>query len=135
METGGLLLSFALGAHAAGRLLVAASGPWWAWLRCVACLAGARCRDEQIGAWPLHALSGAALSGLCVGRANDSGILVLSFLLVELFDSFSLLGGKLFGRNLLAPRISPRKTWEGFGLRRLVLSAWPSRYRWLIKTL
>lgn len=40
-------------------------------------------------------------------------VLVLSFFLVEIFDSFSLLGGRLFGRRPLVPRLSPRKTWEG----------------------
>lgn len=40
-------------------------------------------------------------------------LLVLAFFLVELFDSFSLLGGKLYGRTPLVPRLSPRKTWEG----------------------
>ena len=40
-------------------------------------------------------------------------ILVLAFFLVEMFDSFSLLGGKLYGRTPLVPRLSPRKTWEG----------------------
>jgi len=40
-------------------------------------------------------------------------ILVLAFFLVEMFDSFSLLGGKLYGRTSLVPRLSPRKTWEG----------------------
>ncbi|WP_421693099.1 phosphatidate cytidylyltransferase [Aestuariivirga sp.] len=40
--------------------------------------------------------------------------LLLAFLLVEIFDSFSLLGGRLYGRTPLAPRLSPRKTWEGF---------------------
>lgn len=39
--------------------------------------------------------------------------LVLAFFLVEIFDSFSLLGGKLFGKTLLVPRLSPKKTWEG----------------------
>lgn len=39
--------------------------------------------------------------------------IVLAFFLVEIFDSFSLLGGKLYGRTPLVPRLSPRKTWEG----------------------
>jgi phosphatidate cytidylyltransferase len=29
------------------------------------------------------------------------------------FDTFALLGGRLWGRNKLAPWISPKKTWEG----------------------
>lgn len=40
-------------------------------------------------------------------------ILVLAFLLVEVFDSFSLLGGRLYGRTPIVPRLSPKKTWEG----------------------
>lgn len=40
-------------------------------------------------------------------------LLILSLLLVEVFDSFSLLGGRLYGRTPLVPRLSPRKTWEG----------------------
>ena len=43
----------------------------------------------------------------------SSTALVLAFFLVETFDSFSLLGGKLYGRTPLVPRLSPRKTWEG----------------------
>ncbi|NMD07821.1 MAG: phosphatidate cytidylyltransferase [Phyllobacteriaceae bacterium] len=38
---------------------------------------------------------------------------VLALLIVEIFDSFALLGGRLFGKRLLAPKLSPRKTWEG----------------------
>lgn len=58
-------------------------------------------------------------------------LLVLAFFLVEMFDSFSLLGGKLYGRTPLVPRLSPRKTWEGLGtgiaavlLAILVLTVW-----------
>ena len=41
-------------------------------------------------------------------------VLLLAFLLVEVFDSFSLLGGRLYGRTPMVPRLSPNKTWEGF---------------------
>ena len=58
-------------------------------------------------------------------------LLVLAFFLVEMFDSFSLLGGKLYGRTPLVPRLSPRKTWEGLAtgiaatlLALLALVAW-----------
>lgn len=47
---------------------------------------------------------------------NAGVIFLLSLLIVELFDSFAVLGGRLFGRHLLAPRLSPRKTWEGFAV-------------------
>jgi len=29
-------------------------------------------------------------------------------------DTFSYFGGKLFGKHLLCPKLSPSKTWEGF---------------------
>lgn len=40
-------------------------------------------------------------------------LIILALLLVEIFDSFSLLGGRLYGRTPLVPRLSPKKTWEG----------------------
>lgn len=39
--------------------------------------------------------------------------LLLVLVLVETFDSYALLGGKLFGRRPAFPRLSPRKTVEG----------------------
>jgi phosphatidate cytidylyltransferase len=56
---------------------------------------------------PLAAFSHAA------SEPRLAPFLVLAFFLVEMFDSFSLLGGKLYGRTPLVPRLSPRKTWEG----------------------
>lgn len=56
---------------------------------------------------PLAAFSHAA------SEPQLAPLLVLAFFLVEMFDSFSLLGGKLYGRTLLVPRLSPRKTREG----------------------
>lgn len=56
---------------------------------------------------PVAAFSHAA------GVPSAAPLLVLAFFLVEMFDSFSLLGGKLYGRTPLVPRLSPRKTWEG----------------------
>lgn len=41
------------------------------------------------------------------------GLILLLFVLVETFDSYALLGGKLFGRTPAFPRLSPRKTVEG----------------------
>ncbi len=47
----------------------------------------------------------------------DAGaFFLLSLLIVELFDSFAVLGGRLLGRHLMVPRLSPRKTWEGFAV-------------------
>ncbi|WP_306029020.1 phosphatidate cytidylyltransferase [Stappia sp. MMSF_3263] len=44
---------------------------------------------------------------------ENSGLVLVSFLLVETYDSYALLGGKLFGRRPAFPRLSPRKTVEG----------------------
>jgi phosphatidate cytidylyltransferase len=51
--------------------------------------------------------------------------LLLAFFLTEVFDSFSLLGGHLFGRRKLFPRLSPNKTIEGLltGLAALIVTA------------
>jgi phosphatidate cytidylyltransferase len=39
---------------------------------------------------------------------------VFFFSVVWLFDVFSYFGGSFFGSHLLAPAVSPKKTWEGF---------------------
>ena len=93
---------------------------WTAALVTAAALAVARLSlDKSIaGSWarftvfpvlPLAAFSHAA------SDPRLAALLVLAFFLVEMFDSFSLLGGKLYGRTPLVPRLSPRKTWEGLG--------------------
>ncbi|AAO44542.1 phosphatidate cytidylyltransferase [Tropheryma whipplei] len=47
--------------------------------------------------------------------AHPTGRLWVFFMLVTVIasDTFSYVFGTLFGRHLLAPRISPNKTWEG----------------------
>jgi len=40
--------------------------------------------------------------------------LISIFLLIWIFDSFSYIWGITIGRHLLIPKISPKKTWEGF---------------------
>ena len=51
--------------------------------------------------------------------------LLLAFILVETFDSYALLGGKLFGKRLAFPLLSPKKTVEGLaiGAAMLMLTA------------
>jgi phosphatidate cytidylyltransferase len=44
---------------------------------------------------------------------NGSGILIDILVGTFLGDTAAYLGGRLFGRRLLAPSISPKKTWEG----------------------
>lgn len=51
--------------------------------------------------------------------------LLAAFFLVETFDSYALLGGRLFGRTKAFPALSPRKTVEGLaaGAGMLMLTA------------
>lgn len=65
------------------------------------------------------AYTGLLLSGIVVvrGALPDpwGGILVLGiFLSVWANDSFAYLVGRKFGKHKLAPRTSPKKSWEGF---------------------
>jgi phosphatidate cytidylyltransferase len=41
-------------------------------------------------------------------------LLLMVVLMVWGNDSFAYFGGKMFGKHQLAPKISPKKTWEGF---------------------
>jgi phosphatidate cytidylyltransferase len=59
-------------------------------------------------------LLGLILAHIALARAFlGAGWLVLIYGTVEVNDAFALLGGKLFGRHPVFPRLSPRKTWEG----------------------
>lgn len=50
-----------------------------------------------------------------LGNAETGFMLTLSLLLMIWGnDVFAYLGGKTFGKKLLAPTVSPSKTWEGF---------------------
>ncbi len=66
------------------------------------------------------AYTGMLLSPLVIVRMSLespvwSGVLVLGiFLSVWANDSFAYLVGSKFGRHKLAPRLSPKKSWEGF---------------------
>ncbi len=67
---------------------------------------------------------GAAYTGLLIGslvpirmslEAPWGGVLVLAlFLSVWANDSFAYLVGSKFGKHKLAPKVSPKKSWEGF---------------------
>ena len=61
----------------------------------------------------------------CLASEKWHAPVFLAFILVEVFDSFSLLGGKLFGRRPLIPRVSANKTVEGLltGLAALLVVA------------
>ena len=50
-------------------------------------------------------------------------LLLIAFILVETFDSYALLGGKLMGRRKAFPTLSPNKTIEGLLIGALMLIA------------
>ncbi|HEY7574560.1 MAG TPA: phosphatidate cytidylyltransferase [Thermoanaerobaculia bacterium] len=56
------------------------------------------------------ALPATAMSAL---REFSPKAVLLLFLIVWGCDSFAYYAGRAFGRRLLAPRVSPKKTWEG----------------------
>lgn len=67
-------------------------------------------------------------AAVMVGAAAQpqaAGLLLLLFGLIESYDSYALLGGKLFGRRRIFPRLSPNKTAEGIavGAAALALTA------------
>lgn len=48
-----------------------------------------------------------------LGLAIPPTFLLMLFCIIWINDTFAYLGGKMYGRTKLAPRISPGKTWEG----------------------
>ena len=44
----------------------------------------------------------------------SAGLLFIIFAIVSLTDVFAYFGGMLFGKHKMNPRVSPKKTWEGF---------------------
>ncbi len=58
-------------------------------------------------------VGGLLTAGSLVDRERGEDLLIFALLVCYLGDSFAYYGGKTFGRHKLAPRISPKKTWEG----------------------
>ena len=44
----------------------------------------------------------------------DSSPILILFVLTWVFDSFAYIIGSRFGKNRIMPKISPKKSWEGF---------------------
>ncbi len=61
------------------------------------------------------AFPGIAIFALAVAAREppNYAALLLAFMLTEVFDSFAVLGGHLFGQHKIFPRLSPKKTFEG----------------------
>ncbi len=56
----------------------------------------------------------------------DSSPVLILFVLTWVFDSFAYIIGSKFGKNRIIPKISPKKSWEGFfgGMAFTVLSVY-----------
>lgn len=59
------------------------------------------------------------LAFIMVREADSDPLVGFGFVLVLLLmvwgnDTFAYFGGKSFGKHLMAPHLSPKKTWEGF---------------------
>lgn len=66
---------------------------------------------------PLHTSGGATTAGLWPAGQVPAGAwqIAVMLLLVVSNDTFGYLVGALFGKHPMAPKISPKKSWEGFG--------------------
>lgn len=53
------------------------------------------------------------LGGFWIFSGMDSGLILLSFLILSIFDAFSQISGQLWGKTKIVPRISPNKTVGG----------------------
>ena len=54
----------------------------------------------------------ALLTDACLHKGYG-GVVLLTFVLIWINDSFAYMGGSLYGRHKMIERISPNKTWEG----------------------
>lgn len=65
-------------------------------------------------------------------RLGSWPLLISAFMIVWLADACAYFAGRLFGKNRMAPAISPKKTWEGAagGLASVLLAALAA-YAWL----
>ncbi len=75
---------------------------------------------------PLVVLAAAAI------RGDVAAWLLVAFFLVETFDSYALLGGKLFGKHKAFPSLSPNKTVEGLLAGAVMLMLTAAIVGWLI---
>lgn len=71
--------------------------------------------------WMILNLLTGVISGFYLGIfffMYTRGFLTLLWLMLLVFgsDIFAYFGGVLFGKHKMAPKISPKKTWEGFGI-------------------
>lgn len=109
------------------RLVMTASMVWWMGAFFWVCLAPARVHPLAAGFAGLMALVPCWLALVYVTLTTHSTHWVLFTLaLVWAADTGAFFAGRWFGRVPLAPRVSPKKTWEGVfgGILASALVAW-----------
>ena len=57
---------------------------------------------------------GLSMNLLLLIRNENLFYIIYIFLITIMTDTFALVTGRFIGKNKLAPKISPKKTWEGF---------------------
>lgn len=73
------------------------------------------CRFYPFAAWEGSSISSTIPFGsLGFKWGWSAGLLAVVFIIVALTDVFAYFGGMLFGKHKMSPRVSPKKTWEGF---------------------
>jgi phosphatidate cytidylyltransferase len=98
---------------------------WWllafAWLA-VRAKAGGRLAAAGAG-FIVLVPAGIALSHLVTLQPDGRLLLLYLLVLIAAADVGAYFGGRRFGRNKLAPHVSPGKTWEGFAAGMLAAAA------------
>lgn len=84
------------------------------YMSCVALSAQSKIKDAAFSFFGALYL-GVPLSSLLLIRDMSDGVVLALAVVFSIWaaDSFAYLGGSLFGRHKLAPKISPKKSWEG----------------------
>lgn len=99
---------YGLGAGLIAYLVTAAVATGWAQAR-------GRIAAGMIGAFVLAWIGLLGTTAVAIAGLPNGAFAVLTFILLPVAnDTGGYLAGVLFGRHPIAPRISPKKSWEGF---------------------
>ena len=69
--------------------------------------------DDAFRLIGMAVLIGTVFNKVILIRNENIWLFIYLFLITTMTDTFAHLGGSLIGKNKLAPKISPNKTWEG----------------------
>lgn len=111
---GALLLGvFLTGGSAAGFVLFATLASCWVWYLSLQRRSGVvvNIAITMLGVVYIPLLG--SFAGLLARRADGRGVTIATIGATAVFDIFAYAGGSRWGRHLMAPAISPGKTWEG----------------------